>query len=114
MTFPISRLYDLEAEWDSTSFPYAGRKGCYAYFDESEQLIYIGKASCNSTIGIRASTYHRMENGKLIATGGSHWPKAAKWLVTIPVHEAHQAPSLEEFLIEVLAPPANVTGRTKI
>ena len=111
--FPVSDPYDIKASWTSTSFPYAGKTGCYAFFDDDAELAYLGKASCGATIGRRAATYFWLnpETEKVEYTG---WPDA--WervtvLHTIPVHEPHQAPSLEEYLIERLHPKYNRNGR---
>ena len=111
MKFEVSEAYDLEASWKSTSFPNADRPGCYTFFDAAGTLLYIGKASCGSTIGIRADTYFKWRDDRLEPTGSSGWTGTANVLHTIPVHEAHQAPSLEEYLIEKLNPPENRTGR---
>ena len=111
MQFEISDAYDLHASWVSTSFPNAERAGCYAFFDGTGTLLYVGKASCGSTMGRRADTYFKWIENKLEARGSRHWTGTPTILRTIPVHEAHQAPSLEEYLIERLHPPENRAGR---
>ncbi|NTZ42952.1 GIY-YIG nuclease family protein [Altererythrobacter sp. SALINAS58] len=114
--FEISEPYDLHASWQSTSFPFAEKAGCYAFFDEGGTLLYVGKASCGSTIGRRADTYFQWDGkiNKLARTGSESWTKVPAILHTVPVHEAHQAPSLEEYIIEQLDPPANRNGRRSI
>ena len=92
--FRISEPYDLYGSWQTTSFPYAESTGCYAFFDEAGTLLYIGKASCGSTIGRRADTYFEWRDDALQSSGSQHWKGRATTLRTIPVHEPHQAASL--------------------
>jgi hypothetical protein len=54
--FEVSEAYDLRNDWKNY-FPHTERCGCYAFFDENMTLLYIGKASCGSSIGTRAGTY---------------------------------------------------------
>ncbi len=112
----ISDPYFVHEQWQSTSFPNAEKPGCYAFFDDCGTLLYIGKASCGSTIGRRAATYFKWGIDKpeeLGRTGCAYWTGIPTVLHTIPVEEAHQAPSLEEYLIEHLHPPENRTGRSR-
>ena len=111
--FEISDAYDLHKQWQDDYFPHTDSAGCYAFFTEGGDLLYVGKASCGNSLGHRIATYLKWNksSGELDRTGSWHWTGEPKILRTIPVHEAHQAPSLEEYLIERLHPPENRAGR---
>ncbi|MDG2004839.1 MAG: hypothetical protein P8J20_16065 [Novosphingobium sp.] len=115
LQFEVSEAYDLHSQWQTDYFPHTEEKGCYAFFDEGMDLLYVGKASCNSSIGARAGTYLQWDKSDncLKQTGSDHWDSRPFYLFTIPVHDAHQAPSLEEYLIETLDPPENRAGRVR-
>ena len=90
----------VQAWWGS---PESARPGCYAYFDAAGQILYIGKASMGATLGSRMAAHdHRVPMAP--------WRQLAASVVLIPVDEAFEAPSLEEFLIDRLHPPGNVNG----
>lgn len=110
--FEVSDGYRIHRDWPA-DFPHGARPGCYAFFDDGGTLLYLGKASCGANIGRRAGTRFRWNKEKECVeyTG---WKKAWEHVTvlhTIPVHEAHQAPSLEEYLIERLHPVHNRSGR---
>ena len=106
--FEISRLYDLQTEWKSTEFPYSDDHGCYVFYSETYKLLYIGKASLKHALGARIAGYFRwnIERETLVADG--EWkPSPPRFLQTVKVNEAFEAPSLEEYLLRELDPPAN-------
>jgi hypothetical protein len=106
--FDISGVYDLHKEWRTTQFPYSDDQGCYVFYSENLQLLYVGKASLNHALGARIAGYFRWDlaSGKLTADG--EWKLGRPcFLQTIKVCEAFEAPSLEEFLLRKLKPENN-------
>ncbi len=95
--------------------PYPGAEfpGVYAIFDTSGELLRLGKASCNSTLGTRLSTYYRWHDVDYIGVSKHEGYENAIIIRTIkvPNERAFEAPALEEFLIGKLNPRFNTTGR---
>jgi len=106
--FEISRIYDLQQEWQTVKFPYSDDQGCYVFYSEDLKLLYIGKASLKHQLGGKIANYFRWDatGRKLVACLERLRP--ACFVQTIKVNEAFEAPSLEEFLLRELDPPANV------
>jgi len=119
----VSGLYDLfpsnggvpvpvAASWPNDQWPYAKRAGVYLIFDEKLDLLYVGKASLNSSIGDRLYTYFRegQDHGCRIRHEG--WDRPPRYVTTIAVPEntRFEAPALEEFLITRLQPTSNRIG----
>lgn len=98
-------IKDTAAPW-----PHAEKLGVYALFDDSLELLYLGKASCNSGLGYRVRAHFDK-------TGGSKAPKFEKvrYLATIPVptDRAFEAPAVEEFLIARLNPSLCAIARSE-
>lgn len=112
--FKFSDLYDLELDWKSNSkYPFAKKTGIYAIFDKDEELLYIGKASNQSSIGARLSTYFENdEEGKCHPVDSKEsWGGNPRIIISVSVNEPFEAPSLEEFLISELQPKSNSVGR---
>jgi hypothetical protein len=82
-------------------WPHAGNPGVYALFDANRELLYIGKASCNRTLGQRLRA-HFNKNG----AAKSQAFASVGYIATIPVptDRAFEAPAIEEFLIARLNP----------
>ncbi len=102
----ISDLCDVKDA--SASWPNPANPGVYAMLNEHRELIYLGKASCNTSLGMRLGAH-------FYKTGA---PKNAKfegirYVVTIPVPDdrAFEAPAVEEFLIGRLNPSLCLVGR---
>lgn len=96
---------DPAAPW-----PHAGNPGVYALFNDNRELLYLGKASCNSDLGYRLRA-HFDKTGAAKAS----WFESVRHLATIPVptDRAFEAPAVEEFLIARLNPPLCGIGRTE-
>jgi hypothetical protein len=103
----ISELCDVRS---ASAWPHSGNPGVYALFNERRELVYIGKASCNSGLGYRLGA-HFFKTGMPKAP----WLQDVRYVATIPVplDRAFEAPAIEEFLIARLNPPLCGTGRTK-
>ena len=113
----ISDCYDLKSNWPDV-WPRCDKAGVYAIFNRNKKLLYVGKASQSSCIGVRLSSYFRYEKGAKgkgpCTTHPDHeWTSAPRYVLAIAVGEAHQAPSLEEYLIEKLEPIDNTIGKIK-
>lgn len=96
------RVDDRESSW-----PHCTKPGVYVLFNNSE-VVYIGKASCNTNLGYRLGA-HFYTDGRPKAD----WATGVTHVRTIPVEAEHafEAPAIEEYLIQRLNPPLNVTGR---
>ena len=104
----VNRLYDLQGEWLKNDIPDTERPGVYVFYDEDKNLLYIGKASWNSTVGARIASYFKKNPETAIETLPSHnWTRDPKYVQTIPVERAFEASSLEEYLITTLRPVDN-------
>jgi hypothetical protein len=102
--------YDLIENWTADScWPDAGEQGVYAIFCADSKLLYVGKASFNGTIGRRLSTYFiDNPNGAGATTVTAHsWSRDPRYVLTVSVKNAWEAPSLEEYLIYQLNPIDN-------
>ena len=91
--FEPSPLYDLQRDWHDKEFPNSRGPGCYIFYAENGDVLYIGKASFRHSLGSRIVSYFRGGKPK------DNWSRGGpRYLQTVPVAEAWQAPSLEEFL----------------
>lgn len=107
----LSEPYDLATQWQTDSFPNAGKPGCYFIFNAEDEVLYIGKASLRSTVGRRLATYFYWDKeADAIAHCHGGWTEEPTKLRTIAVQKAFEAASLEEFLIAELQPSQNTSG----
>jgi len=92
----------------STSWPHCTFPGVYILLNKNSEVLYVGKASCNTNLGYRLGA-HFYANG----TPKSDWLEGVTHVRTIPVDKNHsfEAPAIEEYLIQQLNPPLNVSGR---
>ncbi len=86
--------------------------GCYLFYSEDGRLLYTGKASMKNTLGGRVASWFNPPSSATPAVLRhlDRWPillPQARSIRTIKVSFAHKAPSLKEFLIFNLQPPAN-------
>ena len=104
----LSDRYDLQTQWHTTTIPNADKQGCYFIFDEIERLLYVGKASLRNTIGRRVSTYFYSDSpGASVTFQHDGWTAKPSFIRTLPVQHPYEAASLEEYLIDCLAPIDN-------
>jgi hypothetical protein len=112
----VSKEYKLDIDWkEDKSWPNAESAGVYAIFGKTG-LLYIGKASFNSSVGIRLSTYFKNDNDKDnggIPQDDQSWEEPPTYVVTIPTKYSWEAPALEEFLILQAEPTGNSIGNAK-
>lgn len=83
--------------------PESSKPGCYVFYSEGGEILYVGKASLRSYVGARLAFHDRQKPRAL-------WRERATAVQFVSVTEAFEAPSLEEFLIERLRPAGNVRG----
>lgn len=119
-------LDDLWAE--QSYWPSADYVGIYCILGANDELLYVGKASANSSIGKRLNTYFKNspeDKKKWVISAGHNWPSdhpqphsvAAIGIDKItsgpqPPGWAWLVPSLEEYLITRFSPPANTMQKT--
>lgn len=89
----------------------ADKPGLYFLFDQTQKLLYIGKASFGSNIGVRIGERFSSKDCSCIDPRF----EAVTCLATIalPRDRAFEAPSIEEFLISHIKPQLNTIGVTK-
>lgn len=114
--FEFAGPYNLIKDWPHKEIPYphCDRPGVYAIFNEKKEVLYIGKASNSSSIGGRLSSYFRNKKSNPRICELKHhpdsWHGTPRFIMAAAVHKSYQAPSLEEYLIRKMDPPANVIG----
>ena len=119
----ISELYDLSKkksdQQDSNSwpkkYPNADYPGVYVFLNKNKEILYIGKASFNNTLGSRISSYIRWDKSKDGCEMYHEWKQVPFYLATIRVEvtKSFEAPAIEEFLIKALEPIENKVGINK-
>jgi hypothetical protein len=96
------------------SWPNAGNRGVYLMLDAEESVLYVGKASVNSSLGARLGAYFQYgDDRRCKFRFQDYWlPLIPTYVVTIAVPDdsPFEAPALEEFLIRELGPPRNTVG----
>lgn len=95
----------------------ADKAGVYLFFNENDELIYIGKASSNQNIGNRLGSHfkYNTKNNKQTWETVNFEENEIHYVVTIPILEnghEFEAPAIEEYLISKLNPTSNTHGRT--
>lgn len=106
----VSNVMDLNFIFKhNEKFPRADCVGVYLIFSANRDLLYIGKASASSSIGIRLSTYFKNDKSKESCWKypESHtWEIEPRYVAAIGLGSAEPnaefawlAPALEEFLI---------------
>jgi len=89
----------------------ADKCGVYFLFDKNEVLMYIGKASFNSNIGVRVGERFSSKDCRCLVDKFC----SVTMLATIAFQNerAFEAPSIEEYLIRRLQPPLNEVGTSE-
>jgi hypothetical protein len=57
--FEPSPLYHLQRDWHDKEFPNSRGPGCYIFYTENGDILYIGKASFRHSLGSRIVSYFR-------------------------------------------------------
>jgi hypothetical protein len=94
--------------WPKITIPFSTEKGCYVFYSDLGEILYVGKASMTSDIGTRAACHIHSKTAVPTDLGWS--TPLPKWLLTIRVRAAYEAASLEEYLISKLGPLYNKLG----
>jgi hypothetical protein len=105
----LSKPYVLIGDWPKP-WPNSDLPGVYIFLQD-EEIMYIGKASCEHVLGARLGAYFkRASNGE--ATLKDKRCEGVHSVVTIGILKSHafEASALEEFLISMLGPVVNQQG----
>lgn len=111
--FPDKSLGKATKTWKDP-WPFGDRAGVYFVFDRDMKLLYIGKASMNSCMGARLSSwFYGPVTGTCSVQG--QWSNEPFFVQTLamPENMRFEAPALEEYLIDCLHPPENTAGRKR-
>ena len=102
---------EFNSKWPE-GYPNADKQGVYIMFDDKLNLLYIGKASANSTLGKRLGHWFKYGEGNKCHLNYDTWQPKPRFLVTIAAqkNKRYEVPALEEFLISKLHPSANFIG----
>lgn len=103
----VSPPYDIDNDWQN-QIPNAGKAGCYCFYAEDGRLLYVGKASLGNNLGRRIMSWFKPNSPGAGHYAVGTWSSQPKSLISIGVERAHEAPSLEEYLIEQLNPSDNI------
>ena len=99
--FPVNETPD--PKWPQP-YPSGKRQGVYLIFDETMNLLYVGKASMSNTMESRLSAYFSYDSDKKTCKVKKQetWSAKPRFLITIavPPDSSFEAPALEEFLIK--------------
>ena len=108
----IKGEYDLAGDWPNT-YPNVDSAGVYIFLDEAENLLYVGKTSCNSSFGSRLGAYFMYGEDRTKYKVKNEYYADVKKILTIPLPKGHEfeAGAIEEYLIQALDPKLNIVGR---
>ena len=109
----IVEINSLRQRKRGVAWPHGDDAGCYAMFGKEKELLYIGLARHLAGRLNNWFRYDERENASLPWTSSTigAWKTQPKFIQTIRVNQPYEAPSLEAFLIGVLAPRENITLR---
>ena len=116
----------LYALFPDTSIPPAGVKfagkwpelwpdvdnpGVYVFLDANFDVTYVGKTFLKQSFGTRFYDWFKREKNTGACSVVGVWKSPPAYVITVPVQEPFEAPSLEEYLIQELDPSDNLVGR---
>jgi excinuclease UvrABC nuclease subunit len=103
---PISDFWNIVASLKKgESVPFHTSPGCYVFYTEPDEVIYIGVAS--TTLGTRIAQYFHSAHSTNPGAPKHEMPVVPTKLRTIPTATKEQAWAIEEHLIRALRPPSN-------
>lgn len=111
-TEPWPNSTPAEHRWPDV-WPNSEKRGIYLIFDQSRNLLYVGKASMSSSIGVRLGKYFgSSDDGPCCRVLHTGWGAQPRFVVTVAVPDASpfEAPAIEEYLITLLSPSDNSKG----
>lgn len=111
--FPDLLIGNATKTWRD-SWPFGDRAGVYFVFGREMKLLYIGKASMNSCMGARLSSWFWGDCDSECKVQGK-WSEGPFFVQTLamPAGLEFEAPALEEYLIREINPPDNTAGRKR-
>jgi hypothetical protein len=98
--FIVSEPHTMTS-WYGT--PEAARPGCYVFYSQTGEVLYVGKASLTRAVGNRLAAHDHSKPR-------TSWRERAAFVQFVSVSEPFEAPSLEEFLVSRLCPIGNIRG----
>lgn len=109
--FPKELIGGATKTW-TDPWPLGDRAGVYFVFGREMNLLYVGKASMNSCLGARLSSWFcgSCESNCKVQGTWTERPYFVQCLA-MPPGLTFEAPALEEWLIGRLNPPDNTAGR---
>lgn len=113
--FPDIGTSHADFKWPDP-WPHGGSAGVYLILDENLHLVYIGKASMNSSIAIRLSSYFVFDSDKKCKIKHpKSWEGQPRYVATVPLPDElrFEASALEEYLIATLSTTDNTAGVVK-
>lgn len=96
--FIVCNVHTMKSWWGT---PEAAKPGCYVFYSETGEVLYIGKASLSMDVGARLWAHDH-------SSPRASWRDLATFVQFVTVSEPFEAPSLEEFLIGKLHPSGNI------
>jgi hypothetical protein len=85
------------SSWHGT--PESAEPGCYVYYSQQGEPLYVGKASLDTSIGLQLAVHDHVPHAP--------WREKAASVLMIITPDEVEAPSLEEYLIGRLHPSGN-------
>jgi hypothetical protein len=111
--YPVEQNNEKEYGWPEKFYD-CDSPGIYAFLDENDKVLYIGKASMNNLLGYRLGSYFCY--GESDRCKPNHqWIRNPFYIITMAVHDdmKFEAAALEEYLISRLRTLENKVGVRK-
>ena len=94
----------LQSATPATSRRLPSTCGIYLFYDESDRLVYVGKAN---NLRSRVQSHFRVSAGNFFA----HWARQVRSIRAMQLPDEQSALELESRIIEVARPAFNIAGR---
>lgn len=107
----FSNPYVFEHSWPHAEWPNSKRYGVYAFLDGRHNVLYLGKASCQHTLGQRLGAYFQGTSvGRPDIVSDRAEDCVAVATLGLDKLRAFEAPAIEEYLISRVPDLRNVCG----
>ena len=102
--FPKSKPNSSDIPAWPNRYPFSDKQGIYLILSRDDRLLYVGKASMNSCISSRLSSYFEYEpiSRRCQVRNLDKWSESPHYIVTVAVPDSSsfEAPAIEEYLIK--------------